>query len=45
MRTELEVMKSMQAHPHVVRLIGCCTEEGIGLIKTMNLAISLDTIC
>ena len=37
MLTELEVMKSMQPHPHVVRLIGCCTEKGPGLIKTMNL--------
>ncbi|XP_020609128.1 tyrosine kinase receptor Cad96Ca-like [Orbicella faveolata] len=27
MLTELEVMKSMQPHPHVVRLIGCCTEK------------------
>ena len=32
MLNELEVMKSMQPHPHVVRLIGCCTEKGTGLI-------------
>ena len=25
---ELELMKSLQPHPHVVRLIGCCTEKG-----------------
>ena len=37
MLIELEVMKSMQPHPHVVRLIGCCTEKGTALIKTMNL--------
>jgi hypothetical protein len=42
MLTELEVMKSMQPHPHVVRLIGCCTENGTGLIKTMDLANLLD---
>lgn len=36
MLTELEVMKSMQPHPHVVRLIGCCTEKGTGFIKTMK---------
>ena len=28
MLSELEVMKSLQPHPHVVRLIGCCTEKG-----------------
>ena len=26
--SELEVMKSLKAHPHVVRLIGCCTKKG-----------------
>ena len=45
MLTELEVMKSMQPHPHVVRLIGCCTEKGTGLIKTMNFTLLLDAIC
>ena len=39
MLNELEVMKSMQPHPHVVRLIGCCTEKGTGLNKLMNLAL------
>ena len=43
MLTELEVMKSMQPHPHVVRLIGCRTEKGTGLIKTMKFL--LDVIC
>ena len=28
MLSELEVMKSLKPHPHVVRLIGCCTEKG-----------------
>ena len=36
-------MKSMQPHPHVVRLIGCCTKKGTGLIKTMKFL--LDVIC
>ena len=44
MLTELQVMKSMQPHPHVVRLIGCCTEKGTGLITTMNLALLLTAI-
>lgn len=40
MLTELEIMKSMRPHPHVVRLIGCCTDKGTGLIETMNLQFS-----
>ena len=28
MLSELELMKSLQPHPHVVRLIGCCTKKG-----------------
>ena len=28
MLSELDVMKSLQPHPHVVRLIGCCIEKG-----------------
>lgn len=27
MLTELDLMKSLKPHPHVVRLIGCCTEK------------------
>ncbi len=30
MLSELDVMKSLQPHPHVVRLIGCCIEKGNG---------------
>lgn len=26
---ELEVMKMLEPHPNVVRLLGCCTEKGI----------------
>lgn len=25
---ELQVMKSLEPHPHVVKLLGCCTEKG-----------------
>lgn len=25
---ELEVMKTLEPHPNVVRLLGCCTEKG-----------------
>ena len=28
MLSELEVMKSLKPHPHVVKLIGCCAEKG-----------------
>ncbi len=30
MLSELDVMKSLQPHPHVVKLIGCCIEKGNG---------------
>lgn len=26
---ELQVMKSLEPHPHVVKLLGCCSERGI----------------
>lgn len=29
MLTEADVMKSLQPHPHIVRLIGYCIEKGI----------------
>ena len=29
---ELDVMKSLQPHPYVVGLIGCCIEKGTGLL-------------
>ena len=32
MLSELDVMRSLQSHPHVVRLIGCCIERGTGLL-------------
>ena len=25
---ELEVMKSLEPHPNIVRLLGCCTKKG-----------------
>lgn len=25
---ELEVMKTLEPHPNIVRLLGCCTEKG-----------------
>jgi hypothetical protein len=25
---ELQVMKSLEPHPHVVKLLGCCSERG-----------------
>ena len=32
MLSELDVMKSLQPHPHVVRLIGCCIDKGTGTL-------------
>ena len=32
MLSELDVMKSLQPHPHVVKLIGCCVEKGNGQV-------------
>ena len=26
--SELEVMKTLKAHPHVIKLLGCVTESG-----------------
>ena len=30
MLTELDLMKTLRPHPHVVELIGCCIEKGTG---------------
>lgn len=32
---ELQVMKSLEPHPHVVKLLGCCSERGI--LNTLEL--------
>ena len=32
MLSELDVMRSLQPHPHVVRLIGCSIDRGTGLL-------------
>ena len=29
--SELEVMKTLKPHPHVIKLLGCVTESGKGL--------------
>ena len=53
MLTELDLMKTLRPHPHVVDLIGCCIEKGTGnfdwllfLIscRQTNLIIHLKTI-
>lgn len=28
---ELQVMKSLEPHPHVVKLLGCCSERGTSI--------------
>ena len=30
MLTELDLMKTLRPHPHLVDLIGCCIEKGTG---------------
>lgn len=34
---ELQVMKSLEPHPHVVKLLGCCSERGIVYYKLYNI--------
>ena len=29
---ELQVMKMLEPHPNVVRLLGCCTEKGTSIM-------------
>lgn len=39
---ELQVMKSLEPHPNVVKLLGCCTEKGKNrqvIIKILTLRI------
>ena len=31
--SELDVMKKLKPHPHVIRLLGCVTETGKGCVK------------
>jgi len=38
--SELEVMKKLKPHPHVIKLIGCVTESGRG----NSLKISLEYV-
>ena len=41
---ELEVMKSLEPHPNIVRLLGCCTKKGTNkfffflIIKNIHIA-------
>jgi len=45
--SELEVMKKLKPHPHVIKLIGCVTESGKGnAFKTMSHTevISINTL-
>ena len=34
--SELEVMKTLKPHPHVIKLLGCVTESGKVLIKILS---------
>ena len=36
---ELAIMKLLDPHPNVVRLLGCCTEKGILIVSSMSLVI------
>ena len=34
--SELELMKTLQSHPHVIKLLGCVTESGITITGASN---------
>jgi len=34
--SELEIMKQLKPHPHVIKLLGCVTESGKMLDKTLK---------
>ena len=36
--SELEVMKTLKPHPHVIKLLGCVTESGKVLTKILILS-------
>ena len=38
--SELEVMKTLKPHPHVIKLLGCVTESGKVLTKILSLLLS-----
>ena len=40
MLTELDLMKTLRPHPHVVDLIGCCIEKGTGNFDWLLFLIS-----
>ena len=47
--SELEIIKQLKPHPHVIKLLGCVTESGKFWTKTIkqtvfSLGISLDSI-
>ena len=35
--SELEVMKKLKPHPHVIKLMGCVTESGKGNVMRHNI--------
>lgn len=42
---ELEVMKAMEPHPNIVRLLGCCTEKGKLTLKLVAFIIVATAKC
>ena len=34
--SELDVMKKLKPHPHVIKLLGCVTETGKGCVKRVT---------
>ena len=41
--SELEVMKKLKPHPHVIKMIGCVTESGKG--NALNISFAHINVC
>ena len=44
MLTELNVMKGLKSHPHVLKLIGCCSLSGKLYLKTKAISIASEAL-
>jgi len=42
---ELQVMKMLEPHPNVVRLLGCCTEKGTSIMCYLSTVFALSVPC
>ena len=44
MLTELNVMKGLKSHPHVLKLIGCCSLSSKLYLKTKAISIASEAL-